>query len=72
MVIPTDTIHDIKNLMEEHFGIPHGTDFLILFLENIRLLFNGKILKKYTTLDNNGIQAGAILYTLIFDKKAFS
>ena len=31
MVIPTDTIHDIKNLMEEHFGIPHGTDFSILF-----------------------------------------
>ena len=31
MVIPTDTIYDIKNLMEEHFGIPHRTDFLILF-----------------------------------------
>ena len=28
---PIFTIHDIKNLMEERFGIPHGTDFSILF-----------------------------------------
>lgn len=49
---PQETIENVKIMVEDKLGIPRKTQ---------RLLFNGKHLKKHSTLENNKIFAGCNL-----------